>query len=190
MGLIRLTTPHAELSPIRPYLRTGTFYYSLPAYASLSVVTEANGAARFFPVAFPLPCTLVSLGIEVTSPGSAGAVFRVGHYADSSGAPGALLADHGTIDATATGVRELTGLSYSLPASTLLWACVILQGGPTTAPTVRCSTTSLPLGLATAAAYTPAGMQASGVLGALPASASPAGSPAGAVARLYYKITL
>lgn len=83
--------------------------------------------------------TLDRLAIEVMSAGSTGAVVRLGIYADDAGLPGDLVLDGGTVDATTTGLKELT-ISQALTSRRRYWFVTAPQGNPATQPHLRAST--------------------------------------------------
>lgn len=82
------------------------------------------------------------LGVNVTTAGSVGAVIRLAAYADAATGdkPGALIADLGTLDASATGLR-FTATGVALASGVRYWVLVIAQGGAATSPSV----TSMPI---------------------------------------------
>lgn len=88
----------------------------------------------------PYGASIDRVAVEVTTAGGAGSVIRFGLYADSNGAPGALISDDGTVDSATTGFKEDTVAYTSLTAG-LYWIVTSAQVG--TAPTVR--TVSAPL---------------------------------------------
>jgi len=127
------------------------------------------------PFAVYSPGVISSLDIRVTSAGQAGAVVRLGVFADAGMRPGALLADLGTVAADTTGVRSVTG-AVSVPTG-LVWLGHISQNCATTAPSM-----ATPSGVAGAVSpwvpidalggwgATGYRIQSSGITGALPAS--------------------
>jgi len=136
--------------------------------------TPAANTLYFLPFYLQTGRGVQALAVQVFTAGSAGAVIRLGIYADANGVPGTLIRDAGTIDATTTGVKTL---SFSPPAITTpgwIWLAAASQGGPTTPPLCIQNqgdpNTKIPLGAANLAngqgvVYIP------GVSGALPGSA-------------------
>lgn len=83
-------------------------------------------------------CTITSLACKVTTAGSTGAVLRMGVYRLPSGSDTAtLVGDFGTIAATSTGVKVITGTAAVTAGDTII-LMVASQGGPTTRPSVTC----------------------------------------------------
>lgn len=96
--------------------------------------TEAQ--LRVTPLYLPLGGTVAALGLEITTPGSAGSVYRVGVYGDSGGVPGTLLLDTGAIDTTqAAGFYSVTVNQVLDPG--LYWVGAAPQGGAATVATIR-----------------------------------------------------
>lgn len=62
------------------------------------------------------------------SAAAAGATARVGVYSDSSGKPDTLLLAPAAVDATATGAKQITGLSLVLTSTQRVWLAVVGQG--------------------------------------------------------------
>lgn len=122
-----------------PIYRTGGGWASFPIDSGFATAAaDNNGQLSFVPVMFPVATTADRIGIEVVTAGSAGSVHRLGIWANSSGVPGTLLVDAGTVDSTTTGAKELT-ISQSIAANTLYWAGVAQQGNPTTRAVIRVS---------------------------------------------------
>lgn len=120
---------------VRP-MRSGYRYVHELHYAQ-STGIPGEGQAFATPLMMPT-VTLDRIGCDVTTVGSAGAVIRLGIYADGGGYPDALILDAGTLDATSTGgtnIREIT-ISQTLNMG-LYWLAFVIQGGATTRPTVR-----------------------------------------------------
>lgn len=165
--------------------RTG-YYYGTPGVASTVLLVQ--GQLSYVPLEVPKGETLDRLGIETTVVGTAGAVIRLGLYADDGdGAPGTRILDGGTVDGTILGGLEAT-ISQAV-AEGPLWLAAVGQGSPATQPTVRAvtgfvagiGTTSLSQALAARYVET-------GITGALPATATP-GSSGGLGARVLVRAT-
>lgn len=76
------------------------------------------------------------IAVDVTSAGTAGAVFRLGAYKTGEDLrPEHLLFDAGTVDATTTGQKSIS-VSERVPAG-LVWLAAAEQGGATTRPQCR-----------------------------------------------------
>lgn len=105
----------------------------------------AGGVASWQPFATDLCCytpfyvkkgvPLDRIGLKVLTAGQAGSLIRLGVYADTGGgAPGARLADGGTIDGTLAQFSAkaigLTTVDY------VIWLAALFTASPTNAPTV------------------------------------------------------
>lgn len=157
--------------PTKPsaFMRSGV-YYTAPGISGTA--TFANGNARAIPLWVPRSLSVDRIGIEVvTTPGSVGALIRLGIYSDDgNGFPGAVLLDAGTVDPTSTGVKELTINQALTPG--LYWLTAVVQGAPVTTPVMRTTTSGqLQVGgeSGTTISATNAAYQKTGVTGALPA---------------------
>lgn len=110
--------------------------YGPPGVLGVQVLVPNDLSAMPFPVYGTH--TFQGMGIWVTTAGVATTcVLRLGAYRDNgTGYPGALIGDFGTVDATSTGIKTVTGLSLS--ASTeILWLAVKMEAtGLTSAPQV------------------------------------------------------
>ena len=93
-------------------LYTGEFMMVPQAIASAtgggSALTQGTAYAQ--PFSITKTVTLTSIATNVATAGGTGSVCRFGIYADSSGYPGALLLDAGTVP-TVTGSQTITGPS-------------------------------------------------------------------------------
>jgi hypothetical protein len=162
--------------PIALPVVTGQYYTSQGIVSVTTAANPGNGTARYVPFWVPKTATFDRISIRtVTTPGSAGAVIRLGIYNDNgAGKPGSLLLDAGTIDATAAvGLQEIT-INQSLTAG-LYWLVAVPQGAPTTAATTQIVSSAISNGPYNASAGT---VQygwlsaAAGVTGALPGTAN------------------
>jgi hypothetical protein len=119
---------------VAPPLQSGMFYQWSQGIRKNQGATAAVNL-RFYAVrrTFKTDTVVSQLGIRAHTAGSAGAVARLMIYADSSGYPGALVSDLGTVDLTSVGEKMLSW-SATIPANTTLWACAIPTGWSTTAP--------------------------------------------------------
>lgn len=163
------SVPHARVA--------GRYYGLVPA---TNDATRVATASQVFYCPFPVyeAFSINSIGIGVSSAGGSGSVVRLGLYADSSGVPGSLITDYGTIDGTSATYQEIT-ISTSLTAATLYWVAVVWQGG--TAGSVRA------IGVGDGSEWISLGALSqetrssvffeSGVAGALPGTATPSSTP-------------
>lgn len=91
--------------------------YGPPGVVGSQVFIQTVLSALPFPVQGTH--TFVGLGMWITTAGVVGTggscVIRLGAYRDAGGYPGELIVDAGTVDATTTGMKTITGLS--IPAS-------------------------------------------------------------------------
>lgn len=149
-------------------------YMAPPAVVSTG--TRAEGNLELSPLLVMKAATIDRIGLEVTSSGTSGAVVRLGIYATSStGVPGDLVVDAGTIDGTSATVQEITISEAVEPG--LYWLGASIQGGAATRPATRTNTTVysnfVGENLAADISLTHRGcFIVSSVTGALPASAS------------------
>ncbi|WP_349864127.1 hypothetical protein [Leifsonia sp. WHRI 6310E] len=157
-------------------------YYGADSH-TLTLATIADGTCMAIPIWTSSAATFNRIAVEVTT-AVAAANLRMGIYLNDPArdAPGALLAEAGTISAATVGVKELT-ISQSLEAG-LHWLAVVAQGG---APNMRVLAGSLAPVTATAfwattAAADPNCYTMTGVTGGLPGTWSTAAlqvSPSG-----------
>lgn len=126
------------------------YWLTSPGLAPSSAV-QSNGTCNTSPIVIPVAGTIAAMGVNVSSAGSTGSVYRFGIYSDSAGFPGALLLDAGTVGTTLTGVATITfdGLSGRpnplAVAAGRYWLVGVPQGAPTTSPTITVNTGSSPL---------------------------------------------
>jgi len=99
----------ADVSPIpNGILASGNYYFTIAASVTSTISNALNTLVchQFY---VPNAITITKIGAELTTQGSAGAVLRLGVWSDSSGAPGTLLSDAGTLVGDAsTGSKEIT----------------------------------------------------------------------------------
>lgn len=118
-GSWRALTGGAAGIPFQPQYRTGGYYYTF--HGPQTTLSVGLNQLSVLPIWFPAGLALDRIGIEVTTVGTAGAIFRLGIYNDTNGYPGTLLAEYGTVDcATAIGVQQLT-ISQTIPSSGWYW---------------------------------------------------------------------
>lgn len=174
MGFLDVPARNKQGGIAAPLL-AGNYYTSIATTLSTRLMSQGNVyLARFLP---GRTCTLNTIGVEVTTVGSAGALVRLGIYT-LDWATGAIdrLVDAGTIDGTVVGLATLA-VSVPVIDGQQLLLTAVGQGAPTTQTTLRGSQTidaywGFTSGL-TAAQSTSAGVQIiGGATGALPASLS------------------
>lgn len=153
-------------------------YRTLHWFVADSDVTTGIPAEGTLPlniIMFPSGGTITDVAVEVTVAGSAGAVIRIGVYADDgNNGPSTLLVDAGTVDATTTGVKTLTlATPITIPSTgRKVWVGAVVQGAAVTRPTVRWNNSPMPgIGSTAAATIIASKIQSylqSSVTGALP----------------------
>lgn len=179
-------------------LRPGEWH--MPGINASSNGALGVGTLRAAPYWFGPAAVITDLGVEVTVAGSTGALVRITvHLDDGTGTPGGvpgkpvtLLVDAGTVDATTTGFKLITGLTVPVPPGSWPYLGGTVQGAPATQPTLRTVGTAqyLPaMGTATPTALSAAniGYSAAGVTGAAPASFG-AATLTGAIPRVAFRI--
>lgn len=179
------------------YLPTFSFisgtYVLLYGASGGSTTGLTNQRLYTTPFYLPQSVSLTRIGCEVSAAGNAGAVMRIGVYTDIGGMPGNPEIDT-TVAADAIASPEAT-ISVTLAAG-WHWAAACPQNAATTAPSVRTSTTVLPLGFLyslgaayVGAAASPGGYYKASVAGAFP---TPYGTPPyttiGNTPRLFFKV--
>ena len=175
-----LTPP--SLMPFMLY--TGQFML-LPQFA---LAVTGGGSALTQNTAYAVPFslataqTLANIGTIVQTAGGSGSVCRFGIYNDSSGYPGSLVADFGTV-ATVTGSGThavISSLSQLLPAG-IYWAVISPQVG--TGPiTLLYGTVGQALMVSSSFTYPVSHWTLTGVSGALPTPFTAGGTAQHAVA--------
>lgn len=150
--------------------------YVLPCGAgAVATAATGNGSLRLAPWRVERAITIDRLAVEVTTAGEAGSVFRLGAYGDSSGYPGALLVDGGTVAGDTTGAKEVTITALVLTPG-LYWIGGAAQVAATTPPTMRCLSNyspAVPIRLGSSLPATTGATQGylqTGVSGALPST--------------------
>ncbi len=106
-----------------------TFLSGRYAGWSGAIDTRSTNEDRGFYVPMPIPrsVTIDRIGIEVTDSAAGSPVIRLGIYENNAGAPGTLILDAGTVDASTTGFKEIT-ISQALTAG-MVWLVLAQQGG-------------------------------------------------------------
>lgn len=86
------------------------------------------------PMMIPAGRSLASIGIHVITAGAAGSTIRVGIRDDDNAYPSTLIADLGTVDSSATGLKTVVANYTPSDYTKLVWLTVAAQGG--TAPVI------------------------------------------------------
>lgn len=107
-----------------PYRTGGAFYYQ-PRYGAAGSLNLTQNTMYAMPIFIATTTTFTKIGVATAS-GTASAVCRLGIYSDSSGVPGALALDAGTV-ATDTGGDKVITISKSL-ATGWYWLACAMQG--------------------------------------------------------------
>jgi hypothetical protein len=182
----------AALTPVGSSVAAGAMYLSTGS-TTKGTATRSNGNVYLTPLYLPRACMLDRIGVEITSPGSSGAVVRLGVWAADpiSGLPTTLLLDAGTLDGTLTGFLELT-INLNVGPG-LIWVGAAGQGAPATGPTLRLHTgallVNLPGPVATAVMQgTVLGYVTSGVTGAFGAISTYGTTPTPIVVAVRIKV--
>jgi hypothetical protein len=187
------------LPPPLPVPVSGSYVFPVSPQAATTNNALGNGTARFVPFVMPRSVTVTRIGSEVTAAGEAGSSLRLGIYADNGNAqPGTLVVDAGAIaSGTAAGVQELTlATPVTLTAGVPYWLGGVVQGAPTTQPTIRTVSQGsvvppfpvpLPGGMPIASAAVIGAAWNGLTSGPLPATA-PLAFAAGAAPRLFLRI--
>ena len=170
-GLAPLIAVDTELSsrfaPIARRMKAGQYYG--PSFDGLDTTGTANLNGLYtVPLVIGSASQLLDLiGIEVTTGGSAGAVIRLGIYADDgSGYPGELVVETDALASTGTGAVSAT-IDETL-AGGLYWLGIVAQVATCI---VRCKNTASSLvGENSVGAASVGGYLQAGVTGALPAT--------------------
>jgi hypothetical protein len=131
-----------------PAPASGNYYYDSQGAIS-TVATLGNGTLRAYAYQVaPAGFTISTIGCEVTVVGDSGSQIRLGLYSDYTVAGGvmsmALIQDFGTIAGDSTVVHEITSINLALSGGANVWFAAVVQGAPSTQPTIRIVTTSNP----------------------------------------------
>jgi hypothetical protein len=126
-GWVASTNPSGSAGGYPRIFNTGS-YYCAPSSSFTNETTYAMplNQVHYVPFAVGEAVTVDRILASVTTAGSAGAVVRLGIYADTDGKPAALLLDAGTIDSTTTGYKEIV-ISQALSSGALYWVAVVAQ---------------------------------------------------------------
>lgn len=185
-----------------PTYKTGSYYLPHSSGSGQTSNTLVNNTLRLLPLVITKRVQIVRVGADFSAAGEANSVYRIGIYADDgAGLPtGAALLDAGSISTgtgnagtVATGgtpgVYEITVAITLAPG--LYWFGGVVQGAPTTQPTMRTVnpavlTNSLPLAAIPSANVTVIGFSMTGASGALPTWSGTTTSGSGP--RLFYRV--
>lgn len=116
--------------------RTGRYSGpSIPRLGNFGTIIAAEATLHCMPLIVLYGGTADRMLFNIDTGGTTGAICRLGIYSDSSGYPGALLLDAGTVAAETTGVKSIT-ISQALTAGTRYWLAIATQGGAGTRPSV------------------------------------------------------
>ena len=102
--------------------------------APFATATTTNFGPEGFVQGSPLwlpGCTLDRIGVDITTAGGVGALYRLGIYDENLNR----VLDAGTVDATSTGIKEIT-INQVLPAG-IYWLVGCQQGAAASNTTVR-----------------------------------------------------
>lgn len=114
-----------------PIARVDSFVvYMTPAFTNIATRTLTANTLYKMPLYVPVAKTISEIAISVAT-AAAGASIRLGirNYDDATGEFTTLVADCGTVDASTTGLKRITGLSITLNPGLYFLECVS-NGGP------------------------------------------------------------
>lgn len=110
-------------------LRTGVYLGPLAVTSTTGVLSMSADILYAMPLFVARAITIDRMTINVTT-ADAGQVVRLGIYGNGTNLyPGALLLDASTVSTTATGHKEITGLSQAIPKG-LYWVVALSDGTP------------------------------------------------------------
>jgi hypothetical protein len=99
----------AGLSNGRPPTITSRYYYKVGANSTLSTLSAVNNLIYYVLFNCAKKTTWTRIGFEVTSSSISAGVARLGLYdVASTGLPGTLISDYGTVPTNTTGTKEIT----------------------------------------------------------------------------------
>lgn len=169
---------------------SGVYYFPIASSGTATANNLGTNVLRVAPWVITRPWPLARIGAEITAAGEAGSTFRPVIYADNgAGYPGTILFDGGPIPADVVGAGEKTTTQTLQPG--IYWLGGVVQGAPTTQPTIRVISGWSPpfpinLGGTAPVNVSTVGYSLPNVSGAPPASMAGAGI-AGACARMFVK---
>jgi len=91
--------------PVVPAWVSGRFYSGCIHAGALGTVSPSTNT-YVVPIVVPNQVIVTSIGVEVSSAGGAGSLFRLAIYTDKNGRPDELVIDAGTVVADATGYQS------------------------------------------------------------------------------------
>jgi len=152
-----------------------------------------NGTLRAHPLIVPNNLNISHLGMSLTAAGEAGSTVRLGIFNDSgSYTPGTLKIEASAAVAADSAGEQEVACATSLVGGTLYWLASVVQGAPTSQPTVRSLTTPPFAGLPTNAPVGGSvvlGYSLTGITGDLSTAAWGADPPsAGNMARIWLRL--
>lgn len=114
--------------PIKKGLVSGRWYTGrrVPGTLATATFTPTQNRIYFAPFDIEVATAFQSMFAWVIT-AQASNTFRLGIYGDTSGAPGALIVDAGTIDASSTGAKTVSISVTANPGR--LWLAIVQQGG-------------------------------------------------------------
>lgn len=115
----------AEYQAGGDFFRPGYYHAGSPTSTSTSTMTLIVNRLYMVPFHVPVKRSFDRIGVVVTSAGGAGAVLRLGVYANSLGYPGSLVVADSTVLTNTTGAKEMT-ISHTFDPG-LHWIGVVAQ---------------------------------------------------------------
>ncbi len=104
-------------------------YYTTPAVQTWGTLALSGNRLYAIPFYVPVATTFTKMSISVTSFVALSSI-ELGVYANSSGVPGALEYDAGTVSSASNGLKEITGLAMALSAG-WHWLAMASSSNPT-----------------------------------------------------------
>lgn len=137
------TTDSAITSQIPPPFTTTGKYTTFPNITPATNALATNTAIAT-PMFFPVATSVASIGIEVTTGGTAGSIIRFGIYTNNAGVPGTALFRSGTgiASTSSAATAEDTSAAGTIVGPGWVWLVYVSQ---TAAPTVRICTPTTPI---------------------------------------------
>jgi hypothetical protein len=115
----------------RPYSSDSGSYCGDDVMSAAGTLLMVANRKYLIPQRFSKACTISEVAVGVTG-AVAGTNIRIGLRSldQSTGIPGALVADFGTVSSAATGLKQITSLSQAVTAGIHCWE-IVSDGGPT-----------------------------------------------------------
>ena len=127
-----------QLSGVYAQRYKSSRYYYVSSPGANTGGTQNNQQMKAVPWPVAERIVIDRLFVDISTAGNAGSLVRLGVYSDDgTGEPGALLVNAGTIDASTTGVKEITLASPFTLEPGLYWATAGISGATTTVPVLR-----------------------------------------------------